>query len=119
MSSQIKFLFLLFRTKVVGTPLRTDPRYKLYYLFWAKLIFTELIPYVTIVVFNSFIVVKIVQSSRFRRRVLKNMSNNDSTAGGGGGGGAAGLNGQGSPLISGGGGEKEFNKKKNYKFSYI
>ncbi len=101
----------------MGTPLRTDPRYKLYYLFWAKLIFTELIPYVTIVVFNSFIVVKIVQSSRFRRRVLKNMSNNDSTAGGGGGG-AAGLNGQGSPLISGGGGEKEFNKK-NYKFPCI
>ncbi len=60
--------------QVIGTPLRQDPRYKQYYLFWAKLIFTELIPYVTIVVFNSFIVVKIVQSSRFRRRVLKNMS---------------------------------------------
>lgn len=68
---------------MIGTPLRTDERYKLYYLFWAKLIFTELIPYGTILVFNIFIVVKIVHSSRFRRRILKNMSQEKAAVPGG------------------------------------
>jgi hypothetical protein len=49
---------------IVGTELRQNPLYKSLYLVWSKLILTELVPYFTILVLNSFIVVKIVQSSK-------------------------------------------------------
>ena len=51
-------------TVIVGTEMRQNPLYMSYYLVWSKLILTELVPYVTILILNSFIVVKIVQSSK-------------------------------------------------------
>jgi hypothetical protein len=51
-------------TAIVGTELRQNPLYMSIYLVWSKLILTELVPYFTILILNSFIVVKIIQSSR-------------------------------------------------------
>jgi hypothetical protein len=51
-------------TVIVGTEMRQNPLYMSIYLVWSKLILTELVPYFTILILNSFIVVKIVQSSR-------------------------------------------------------
>ena len=38
------------------------------YVFWSKFLLIELIPYLTIVVCNVFIINKITKSARFRRR---------------------------------------------------
>ncbi len=59
-------------TVIVGTAMRTDPVYTSVYVVWSKLILTELVPYFTILILNSFIVVKIVKSSRFRAKILCN-----------------------------------------------
>ena len=52
-------------TVIVGTEMRQNPIYMPYYLVWSKLILTELVPYFTILILNSFIIVKIIQSSRY------------------------------------------------------
>ena len=57
-------------TDIRRTAMGNDEDYKKYYGFWCKLIFMELIPYSVIVVFNAIIVVKIIDSKKFRRRFL-------------------------------------------------
>ncbi|XP_059095091.1 uncharacterized protein LOC131889889 [Tigriopus californicus] len=57
-------------TSVRQTDLRTHELYVSLYTFWSKIIFMEVIPYVTIIILNAFIVVKIVKSSRFRRNFV-------------------------------------------------
>jgi membrane-bound ClpP family serine protease len=57
-------------TIIVGTAMRANPIYKSVYVVWSKLVLTDLVPYFIIVVLNSFIVVKIIKSSRFRARIL-------------------------------------------------
>ena len=59
-------------TVITTTELRRNPYYASGYVFWSKLIITDLIPYVIIIVLNSFIVVKILKSSRFRARIVRN-----------------------------------------------
>ena len=56
---------------VVGTELRNHPTYFKVYGVWMKLILTELVPYISILILNSFIIIKIAKSARFRRRILK------------------------------------------------
>ena len=58
-------------TVIVGTPMRQDPMYASLYVVWSKLILTDLVPYFIILVLNSFIMVKIVKSSKFRARILE------------------------------------------------
>ena len=58
-------------TVIVGTAMRQNPIYTSVYVVWSKLIFTDLVPYFIILVLNSFIVVKIVNSSRFRAKILQ------------------------------------------------
>lgn len=82
------------RTVIVGTDLRHHPLYKTLYVVWSKLILTELFPYLAIVVLNSFIIVKIIQSARFRRKVLRNEGDPHHHHHGGGG---QGVNGGGQP----------------------
>ena len=59
-------------TIIVGTAMRNNPYYATYYVVWSKLILTDLVPYFIIILANSFIVVKIVKSSRFRARIVRN-----------------------------------------------
>ena len=59
-------------TVITTTELRRNPYYASGYVFWSKLIITDLIPYVIIIVLNSFIVVKILKSSRFRASIVRN-----------------------------------------------
>ncbi|CAM6054402.1 unnamed protein product [Sphagnum tenellum] len=59
-------------TFVTGSSLRKNPHYVSIYIFWSKFVLIELLPYLTIIVLNSFIVVKIVRSSRFRLRMMGN-----------------------------------------------
>ncbi|XP_059087651.1 FMRFamide receptor-like [Tigriopus californicus] len=61
-------------TSIQGTALRLNSYYVSYYVFWSKFIFIEFVPYILIVIMNSFIVVKIIKSSRFRRKIMFNMS---------------------------------------------
>ena len=58
-------------TVPVGTAMRRNPDYSRYYVFWSKVIVTDCIPYFTILTLNSFIVTKIVKSSRFRAKILQ------------------------------------------------
>ena len=58
-------------TEIVATSLRQDPIYTSVYVVWSKLILTDLVPYFIILVLNSFIVVKIVKSSKFRAKILE------------------------------------------------
>ena len=51
--------------------MRQDPIYTSVYVVWSKLILTDLVPYFIILVLNSFIVVKIVKSSKFRSKILQ------------------------------------------------
>ncbi len=57
-------------TIVSGSPLRKDPIYVTYYIFWSKFIFVEVIPYFTILVLNSLIIGKIYKSKQFRKRFV-------------------------------------------------
>jgi len=59
-------------TVVAPTSIRQNEIYVSVYVVWSKLILTELVPYFTILILNSFIVVKIVKSARFRRKVIRN-----------------------------------------------
>ena len=56
---------------MVATSLRQNPIYTSVYVVWSKLILTDLVPYFIILVLNSFIVVKIVKSSKFRAKILE------------------------------------------------
>lgn len=55
---------------VTGTPLRSNPLYVTYYIFWSKFIFVEVIPYFTILILNSLIIGKIWKSNQFRKRFV-------------------------------------------------
>ena len=48
------------------TSLRVNPYYAQYYIFWCKVIFMELIPYITIISLNTWIVLDIFKSYKFR-----------------------------------------------------
>ena len=73
-------LIVLNTTDVRPTALRQDPAYVEYYMFWAKLILLELIPYFTILAFNAVIVAKIFDSKRFRTRAAKQSMERITTA---------------------------------------
>lgn len=62
----------------MGTPLRLNPIYINYYILWSKLLLIELIPHLTIVILNSFILIKIVKSSKFRNGIMRNLNNTSS-----------------------------------------
>ena len=53
------------------TKLREDPYFATYYVFWSKVIFMELIPYLFISVLNGCIMAKIYSSYKFRRQFLR------------------------------------------------
>ena len=55
---------------VEETYLRANKAYAVWYIFWSKFIFIEVIPYLTIIILNSAIVRKIWKSNNFRRRFL-------------------------------------------------
>ena len=55
-------------TSVQETDLRKDPHYRHLYTVWSKFLIMEIIPYVTIIILNAFIVTKIYESLRFRGR---------------------------------------------------
>jgi hypothetical protein len=64
-----KFVFpYINETAIRKTSLRKNPIYDQVYTFWSKVIVMEFIPYVTIIVLNSFIVIKIYESLKFRGR---------------------------------------------------
>ena len=73
-------LIVLNTTDVRPTALRQDPAYVEYYMFWAKLILLELIPYFTILALNAVIVAKIFDSKRFRMRAAKQSMDRITTA---------------------------------------
>ena len=51
--------------------MRNNQAYSRFYVFWSKVIVTDLIPYFTILTLNSFIVTKIIKSTRFRAKILQ------------------------------------------------
>ena len=51
-------------TQLVTTDLRRNQTYILLYVMWSKLILFELIPYMTILICNIFIIYKIKKSNR-------------------------------------------------------
>ena len=53
-------------TMLCKTSLRVNPYYAQYYIFWCKVIFMELIPYITIISLNTWIVLDIFKSYKFR-----------------------------------------------------
>ena len=55
-------------TDVRQTAMRKNHHYEQLYTFWSKLFIMEIIPYVTIIVLNAFIVIKIYESLKFRGR---------------------------------------------------
>ena len=59
-------------TRIEVTAMRNNPIYVSVYVVWGKLILTELVPYFTILILNSFIITKIIKSARFRSKVIKN-----------------------------------------------
>jgi hypothetical protein len=56
------------QTRVVSTALRQNSLYVSLYVFWSKFVFIELIPYITILIMNIFIIIKITKSRRFRKK---------------------------------------------------
>lgn len=61
-------------TSIRASGLRQNAVYRSAYVFWSKFLLIELIPYILVVIMNSFIIVKIVKSSRFRQKIMHNMS---------------------------------------------
>ena len=53
--------FLLSSLKTL-TDFRMHPDYVMYYMFWSKFVLVEMIPYVTIIVLNTAIMLKIRKS---------------------------------------------------------
>ncbi len=58
---------------VSGSEMRQNHLYVTFYVVWGKLIVTDLMPYTVIVILNSFIISKIIKSSRFRSRVTSSL----------------------------------------------
>ena len=56
-------------TVLETTKLRSNAMYATFYVFWSKFIFVEVIPYCTIVVLNSLIIIKIWKSIQFRKKL--------------------------------------------------
>ena len=56
-------------TVLETTNLRSNALYATYYVFWSKFILVEVIPYFTIVVLNSLIIMKIWKSIQFRKKL--------------------------------------------------
>jgi len=50
------------------TDFRKNPTYVALYVFWAKFLLVEMIPYFNIIVLNGWILVKIHKSSSFQRK---------------------------------------------------
>ena len=67
-------------TAIRSTALRSHPLYENLYTFWSKIFVMEVVPYVTIIVLNAFIVAKIVKSSRFRRNFHQSVAAQEVTA---------------------------------------
>ena len=53
---------------MASTSLRRHPAYLTLYVIWSKLIMTEIVPYLTILVLNVVIVAKTVKATTFRRQ---------------------------------------------------
>ncbi|TRY73600.1 hypothetical protein TCAL_08729 [Tigriopus californicus] len=53
-------------SSIQTTELRRNPMYMSLYVFWSKFIFIEIIPYIIIMICNTFIIFKITKSARFR-----------------------------------------------------
>lgn len=53
-------------SSIQTTELRRNPLYMSLYVFWSKFIFIEIIPYIIIMICNTFIIYKITKSARFR-----------------------------------------------------
>ena len=51
-------------TELCKTSLRIDPFYATIYVFWSKVIFMELIPYVVIISLNGCIISSILKSNK-------------------------------------------------------
>merc|ERR1712051_672304 len=56
------------------TTLREDPYYITFYVFWSKVIFMEIIPYILIISLNGCIIRNIVSSFRFRKQFTQSSS---------------------------------------------
>lgn len=61
--------------------MRENKVYVTLYLFWSKFIFIEFIPYMTILIMNIFIIVKITKSARFRKKFQRNKEDSDGERG--------------------------------------
>ena len=61
------------RIVVSGTEMRRNHLYVTFYVVWGKLVVTDILPYTAIVILNSFIISKIIKSSRFRSRVTASL----------------------------------------------
>ena len=59
---------------IESTTLRQNPLYITLYVFWSKLILVELIPYISIVIMNVVIIVKLYRSNRYRKSFYRNDS---------------------------------------------
>ena len=71
-------------TTLEKTALRSNAMYVTFYVFWSKFILVEVIPYCTIVILNSLIVIKIWKSIQFRKKlavsiIVKRYSFTDTT----------------------------------------
>ena len=62
-------------TGINVTWLRKHPMYVSVYVVWSKVILLEILPYLTIIVCNSFIIYKITKSAQFRRRFAESQKN--------------------------------------------
>lgn len=65
------------RTTVLTTDLRRNAVYASLYVVWSKLVITEIVPYMTILVCNAFIGYKIAKSAKFRKQFEPNTTDND------------------------------------------
>ena len=59
------------QTSVQRTSMRKNAHYHLLYTVWSKFLILEIIPYVTIITLNAFIVTKIYESLKFRGKFEK------------------------------------------------
>ncbi|XP_059087608.1 FMRFamide receptor-like [Tigriopus californicus] len=56
------------RREIYQTAMRQNPIYVTYYIFWSKFIFVEIIPYISIIVLNWMVMVKIYKSTSFQKK---------------------------------------------------
>ncbi|CAB4067321.1 unnamed protein product [Lepeophtheirus salmonis] len=65
---------------IVATSLRENRIYQTVYVFWLKVIFMELIPYLVIIILNTLIVTKIRKSKKFRKSIRQQQVSNNSNS---------------------------------------